>query len=167
MKKEKLIEIEDVFNAIKKLILFGLLIVIFTMFTIFIFVQMFVAYEAITEKELGGDFFSIGNCRIVNTIAAIKGNTGIRIYKYTNGNAMHLITLDSDGKIYDKSRIKDKDKSLDGKELSFYEERKDNPPILIYANKKIYNYDNFNVYLMYGYVSSFKFFYCIKNYFNN
>lgn len=115
---------------------YELRIILFMFLFSLLFVTFIPVVEAITLKEFSSS--SSGNCRIVNNIEAIKHNKHISIYIYDNSKEhskliTHALVIDDNGIIIDKSSVSKKEDSLDGKDLAYFENRKENKPTLIYS----------------------------------
>lgn len=123
--------------------------------------------EGITLKESSSD--SVGNCRIVNIAESINKNLELRVYYYNEldkkGNHVrHVLAVNEQGKIVDKSDLRpdkngNKPISLDGKDLSFFEERESNRPNLEFIYYKNHDYNIINkitdTYFSIGYIKAF------------
>lgn len=135
-------------KKILKIILILLLVICSV--TIFIFIVPL--WEGYTLKESSSD--SVGNCRIVNIVESINKNLELRVYYSNqinkNGNHLrHVLAVNDEGKIVDKSDLKpDKDgkisSSLDGDDLSSFEQRNPDKPNLEFIYYKNHEYDIIN-----------------------
>ena len=118
----------------------ALLVIISILLIAVAFLYFTIGDEIINLKE-SSNSLSKGNCRIVNTIEASKRNLPIRIYDIYNPKGdkaiQHIIALDKDNTIVDKSRIAKGAVSLDGKTLDSFENRDKSRPILIYDGSNI------------------------------
>lgn len=93
---------------------------------------------------------SSGDCRIVNTAKSIDEHLELRMYRYSNEpNKRHIIAVDDNGNIVDLSRLspENTNQSINGKKLSFFENRNENKPILeyIYTKDGQEKYSNINI----------------------
>lgn len=118
-------------------------LIIFTLFMSFLLLcsLLYFSYPPYIEAKTKTEYksYSIGDCRIVNTATSIDNHLELRMYRYIDEpNKRHIIAIDDNRNIVDLSRLPaDKlNQSLNGKELSVFENRKKEKPILEYIYTK-------------------------------
>lgn len=105
--------------------------------------------EALTEEEIVF-FDSAGDCRIVNTIEAIKGNHDIYIYAWDNSEIKHFVAVTKNSIVIDIAKVK----TLDPNKSQLVKVNGKKKRISIYNNKMLKIYEKNLIkgfYLMYKY----------------
>ena len=118
-------------------------IIFILLLCLFLWLFEIIKYEAITLKEYPSN--NAGDCRIVNTKIALDEKLELRLYKQPNNKFNHILAITRDGIIVDKSRITERNQSLDGKHVNDYHKKN----ILIYRLDENYNEELNNIWTSY------------------